>query len=124
MKNLIADTTFAPNGGFMGLGNNTALKTGSGGIATFSKLISSIIGIMTIVAIIWFVFTFIIGAIGIISSGGDKQSLEAAKKKITTGLIGLVVVIIAFFILDLIGYLLGFGTGGLLDLNTMFTSIQ
>ncbi len=95
-------------GSFKGLGPGPlADPKGSTGIEIFSNFISSIIGLMTIIAIIWFVFTFITGAIGIISSGGDKNSMESAKKKITTGIIGLVVVIAAIFIIKLIGFLLG-----------------
>jgi hypothetical protein len=73
---------------------------------------------MTLVAIIWFVFVFITGAIGIISSGGDKQALETARKKITTGLIGLVLVIIAIVAINLIGYL--FGIPDILQIQTLF----
>jgi hypothetical protein len=63
---------------------------------------------MTIIAAIWFTFTFIIGAIGIIASGGDKTALEGARKKIASGLIGLVIVVAAIFIIELIGWLIGF----------------
>lgn len=123
MNKLLADFTIAPGGGFKGLGTG-ALATPGDGITLFAKLLSSMIGLMTIIGIIWFVFVFITGAIGIIGAGGDKQALESAKKKISTGLIGLVVVIIAFFILDLIGYLLGFGSGGILNLVGFFNLIQ
>ena len=92
------------------------------GINTFANFISSAIGLMTIIAIIWFVFTFFIGAIGIISAGGDKNALEGARKKITTGLIGLVVVIAAIFIIQLIGTLLGIGN--ILGLSQLFEQIQ
>ena len=120
MKNLIADLTIAPNNGFTGLGTSPlGNPNGTNGITIFTNFISKIIGIMTIVAIIWFVFTFITGAIGIITSGGDKNALESAKKKITAGLTGLVIVIIAVFILDLVGYLLGF-SGSILDIPKLF----
>lgn len=95
-------------GGFniSGIGNigNTADPAG-----TFNKIISSTIGLLTIIAAIWFFFVFITGAYGIISSGGEKGAYEAAQKKIRTGLIGLVVVIAAIFIFDLAGWILGFG---------------
>ncbi len=102
--NTIAQIQLAPPGGFSGFG-----KLGSGVDAptTFNKFLSSTIGVMTIIAIIWFIFVFIGGAIGIISSGGDKAALEAARKKITTGIVGIVVVIAAVFIIDLIGDLIG-----------------
>lgn len=122
-KLLAADTPIAPPGGFKGFGP-LGEPEGSG-ITTFSTFISNTIGIMTIIAIIWFVFTFITGAIGIIASGGDKGALETAKKKITSGLIGLVVVIAATFVIDLIGLLLGFDSGsfGILNINNLFYSI-
>ncbi|OGM57319.1 hypothetical protein A3E46_01280 [Candidatus Woesebacteria bacterium RIFCSPHIGHO2_12_FULL_46_16] len=92
------------------------------GITEFNKFISTTIGLMTIIAIIWFVFKFVAGAIGIISSGGDKASLETAKKNITTGVIGLVVVVAALFIVDLIGNLIGIPN--ILNLVELFQQIQ
>jgi hypothetical protein len=63
---------------------------------------------MTIVAGIWFMFTFLIGAIGIITSGGDKGAYETARKRITTGLVGLIIVVFSVAIINLIGKFLGF----------------
>ncbi len=101
--------------GFGPLGNPT-----DSGINTFSNFISSTVGLMTIIAIIWFVFTFMIGAIGIISAGGDKQALESSRKKIITGIIGLTVVIVALFVIQLIGTLLGID---ILNLPALFNQI-
>src|SRR5689334_10568436 len=106
MTNKLADLNIAPNGGFTGFGPlGTA---GSNGATVFSNFISSVVGVMTIVAIIWFVFTFMTGAIGIISDGSDKNALEGSRKKIVNGTIGLVVTVAAIFIINLVGYLLGF----------------
>lgn len=122
--NLLTDIEIAPPEGFKGIGEGALANPEGSGIGTFSKFISSTIGLMTIIAIIWFIFTFFIGAIGIITAGGDKQALESARKKITTGIIGFVVVIAAVFVLDLIGTLLGFGAGGILNLGKLFEQIQ
>ncbi len=116
---------FAPNGSFTGFGplgapSGAASGTGSG-IEIFSRFISSTVGLMTIIAIIWFVFSFITGAIGILASGGDKNALESAKKKITTGIVGLVVTITAIFIIKLIGALIGINV---LDIQTLFGLIK
>lgn len=119
MTNLIADVQF---GTFKGIGTGI-LSNPTGGITTFARFISTVIGVMTIIAIIWFVFVFITGAIGIISAGGDKQALENARKRISSAIIGLVVVIIATFIIDVIGYLLGFGTNGILDIVSLFNKL-
>jgi len=76
--------------------------------AIFTSFLSKTIGLLTVVASIWFIFQLLTGAIGIISAGGDKGKVESAKSKITNGLIGLVIVIVAIFIIDLIGWLIGF----------------
>jgi len=86
----------------------------------FATFISSAIGLMTIIAIIWFVFIFMIGAIGIITSGGDKNSNESARKKITSGVIGLVVTIFGILIVRFIGKLFGLD---LLDFGEMFSKL-
>jgi hypothetical protein len=70
-------------------------------------VLSIIIGTMTTIAAIWFVFQIIIGAYGWMSAGGDKAAVQNAQKKITNGLIGLIIVVAAIFILDFVGYLLG-----------------
>lgn len=86
----------------------------------FASFISSAIGLMTIIAIIWFVFIFMLGAIGIITSGGDKNSNESARKKITSGVIGLVVTIFGILIVRFIGKLFGLD---LLDFGEMFNAL-
>ena len=96
-----------PNGGFQGLGEGPLSgPQGEGSINTFTNIISTTIGIMTIIAVIWFVFVLITGAISMMSAGGDKAAMESARKRITSGVIGLFVVIAAVFILSLLGFLI------------------
>ncbi len=110
---------FSPPGGkFTGLGTGPLANPAGTGIEVFSQFISSTVGVMTIIAIVWFIFVFILGAIGIMRSGGDKQAFEDSRKKITHGIQGLVVVIIAVFILDIVGYLLG--VPDILNLTKLF----
>jgi hypothetical protein len=87
---------------------------------TFQTILSNIIGVITIIGFIWFIFLVITGAIGIMSAGGDKNALEGARKKLTSGLIGLIVLIAAIFIIDLIGTLLG--VPGILGIAGLITS--
>ena len=114
--NYLAQLDFGQLKGFGPLGN----PEGSG-INLFSKFISTTIGLMTIIAIIWFAFVLITGAIGMMGAGGDKQAMESARKRITSGLIGLVVVIAAIFILDLVGTL--FGIPNILNIGELFGQI-
>jgi len=80
---------------------------GAGAAKMFEKVISGIIGIVTIVAAIWFIFSILIAGFDWISSGGDKNKLEMARAKITQAVIGLVIVIAATFFISLIGGLIG-----------------
>lgn len=73
----------------------------------FTNFLSKTIGIMTVIAFIWFVFTLFIGAIAWLGSGGDKTKLQNAQKQITNGLIGLLIVISAIFLIKLIGTIFG-----------------
>ncbi|MDP2684812.1 MAG: hypothetical protein Q8P20_07300 [bacterium] len=97
------------------------LEQGQDGIKTFATFLSSAVGLITIIGIIWMVFIIITGSVAIITSGGDKQALESARKKITNGIIGLVVLVSSLFILSLIGKLIGIPT--ILDIATMFSKL-
>lgn len=74
----------------------------------FTDIISNIIGVMTIIAGIWFIFQFIIGAYGFMTAGGDQKRVSDSGSKITSALIGLVIIVAAYAIISLLGSLLGF----------------
>lgn len=97
------------------------LEQGQDGVSVFATFLSSAVGLITIIGIIWVVFIIVTGAVGIITSGGDKQALEGAKKKITNGIIGLVVLVTSLFILALIGKIIGIP--GILDIATLFSKL-
>lgn len=107
MRNL-ADIKIAPGEGLRGLGPLGLEGTGAGAsIAIFNNVISSIVGIMTIIAAIWFIVQFISGAVSIISSGGDKAKLQEARNRITSGVIGIVITVAAIFIIQVLSQLIG-----------------
>ncbi len=109
MMNKIAQIELAPDGGYKGFGP-LGLENRQSPVGVFSTFLSSAIGLITIIGIIRFTFTIIMGAVGIITSGGDKASNESARKKITSGIIGLVVLVAGIFIVNLIGTLIGIPT--------------
>ena len=96
-------------GTLKGLGplGNPIIGPNDPGTSTFTKFISTMIGIMTIVGIIWFIFVLFSGAIAWLSSGGDKQKLQNAQKQITTGLTGLIIVLSAIFLAKIAGSIFG-----------------
>lgn len=87
------------------LGKETQISIAAG---KFSGIISNIIGVMTIIAGIWFIFQFIIGGYGYMTAGGDPKKMSETTKKITSALIGLLVVVAAYAVIHLLGRLLDF----------------
>ncbi len=121
MTNQIAAVLrFGPGGGYTGPAGGIFLP-GSNPGSQLEMLLSTIIGVMTVIAGIWFIFIFLIGAIGIITSGGDKGAYETARKRISAGITGLVIVIFAVAIISLIGRVLGFD---ILGINTQIQALR
>lgn len=89
------------------LGLEEGTITTEGVLALFSDLISTIIGFLTVIAGIWFIFLVIIAGYQWLSSGGDKAGVTAAREKLTYAITGLVVVVAAFAIVSIIGTLMG-----------------
>lgn len=80
----------------------------SGGSASqIEKIISSIIGILTVLGVIYFTIQIILAGFTMMSSQGDPKELESAKKRLTTNVIGLALIIIAYGLGALISSLLG-----------------
>lgn len=91
-----------------GLGPFAQVSNAVEGLKNFTSAISSIIGVMTIAAGIWFIFYFITGGIQWLTSGGDKHALEQARNKITNAFIGLIIVVSSITILSLASVFLEF----------------
>jgi hypothetical protein len=117
-KNLLAGSVpLGPINGIGPLGN-----PGSTPALTLSNLISTVIGLLTVIAALYFLISLVTASISIISAGGDEGKYQAARQKITTGIIGLAVSIAGIFIMDVIATLLGMPT--ILDLVTTIAQIQ
>lgn len=106
---LLAIDLFPPGGfkgfGSLGLEHNPAVDAPT----IFTKFLSSTIGLISIVAVLWFIFLLIAGGYGYMTAGGDKAKIEKAQKTIFNGLVGLAIVIFAIFVIKLIGSLIGIG---------------
>lgn len=109
-----------PGGGpLQGVG--TLGNPGGNAVSIFSSFLTGVIGLLTIIAIIWFVFLMFTGALGILSSSGDQKALEEAKKRITYGVVGLVVVVAAISIILIAGRFVGIPN--ILDLNALVNQL-
>ncbi len=71
--------------GEIGLENSLVPQQDS--IDTFPRVLSLTIGILTIVAGIWFIFKLITGALGIMAAGADKGKMAEARANITYGFV-------------------------------------
>lgn len=90
-------------------------------ITDIGKLISAIISLVFIVAALIFFFMLITGGIQWMTSGGDKAATESARGRITSALIGLVIVFAAWAIMMLIQTFLGISIiGGTIEIPKPF----
>ena len=86
------------------------------------KIISGVIGVLTIVAFIYFAIQIILAGYSFISSQGDAAKLKAARDRLTNGILGIVVVVIAFGLTAFLASLLGIEN--VFSLSTFINSIS
>ena len=96
------------------------------GVATI-KCLPSLVEVVSYGFLIFsgMVALFIIAWAGIrmISSGGDAKQIESFKKMITFAIVGLIVVLSSFTIVNFIGYLTG-SSSCINNLNTLLTGCR
>lgn len=73
------------------------------------RLIPALVSLGLVIGAIVFLFFFLTGAISWISSGGDKMKIEHARSKITTALIGLVILLSFMAIIGFVECFFGIG---------------
>jgi hypothetical protein len=79
-----------------------------GGAEGINFFLNNIIALIYIVAAVVFVFMMLWGALEWISSGGDKEKVGNAQKRITHAIIGIVLFAITFAIIQVVGIFTGF----------------
>ncbi|RJR26047.1 hypothetical protein C4578_00195 [Candidatus Microgenomates bacterium] len=112
---LAAGPTGKPLGSFEGIGpfgtgtsdwSETCGEAGQAG-CLFAQILSLILGVVTIIAFIWFIISVFTAAFGFLASGGDKVKTQNAQKQLTNALIGLVLIISSLFFVKLVGVVFG-----------------
>ena len=73
----------------------------------FGMVVGKIIQVIVIIAVVIAVIFLIWGGIKWIISGGDKAKVESARSTIIGGIIGLVLVFLAYFIVSVVANLFG-----------------
>ena len=96
-----------------GVGPLGNLKNAFGGtdpepsLYMFEKTLSVGIGVLTVSAGIWFIIQIFAGTFQWLASGGEKQALQNAQKRITNAVLGLFLVVFAYGLILLLGAIFG-----------------
>lgn len=108
-----------PLGNIGGLGEIGNTQTADP-IGNFTLVVSTIIGVFTVIGILYFMFQLFIGAIGWISSGSDKQAMDNTKKRLTHAFIGLLMVVVSYTLVAIVGAIVGID---IINLKGIITNI-
>ena len=117
MQNLLAVEKIFPS--FTGIGGISNVPAGSS-ITGFTKIVSTAVGLLTVIAGLYFLFRLLTAAFKWIGAGGNKDTLAAAQKAITSALTGLIIVILSYALTGLVGVILGFD---ILNLTPLITGL-
>lgn len=79
--------------------------TGAGGI---SKFLSNLVNLIYTLAAVVLIFMLIWGAFEWITSEGDKEKIAAARGKIISAIIGIILFAVAFAVIQILGVFTGF----------------
>ena len=93
-----------PNGSGGSVQLNAPGDIPSGGIEVVAKVVGNALTLMLIVAVILTLIYLILGGLAWIQSGGDKQKISQARSRLTFAIIGLIVALGSFFIINVIGF--------------------
>jgi uncharacterized membrane protein len=88
----------------------------------FGGIVGSVIQLVFVIAVVFCLFYLIYGGFRWLVSSGDKTQVSAAREHIVAAVIGLVIIFLAYFIMNLI---LGFfGVGNLSNLTIPSVSLN
>jgi hypothetical protein len=94
--------------GFTGLGSLAVPGDQAQATGLFEQALSVTVGVMTVVAGIWYMFQFFSAAISWLSAGADKNAVQNAQKKLLDSTTGLVVIVLSYVLISIIGRIVGF----------------
>lgn len=75
--------------------------------SSLHQLLSTIITSLSVVASLAFAIYFILGGLKWITAGDKEQSIKEAKEQMVHAALGLIVVVVSYFVIGLVGNILG-----------------
>ncbi|MFA5828505.1 MAG: hypothetical protein WC841_04075 [Candidatus Shapirobacteria bacterium] len=76
-------------------------------IGYFDRIVRGILSVFMLVAVLYFIWHFLMGSYHYIDSSGDPKKIEEAQKQLTYALVGLIASFSVFAILKVIGIVFG-----------------
>lgn len=122
MLSLFTFTTLAANTNLFGNENSILPSPGMGKFlpsdssgavtaastaAILENFLSTLLGILTITASLFFIVYFFIGAFKWVAGGGDSGKIQKARDQMIQGVMGLIIIIASYSVIGVIGALLG-----------------
>ena len=81
--------------------------TTQGALTSFEYIISTTLGVATILAGLMFILYFVIATLGWVTAGADSGKVQKSRDQITNGVIGLALVVSSYAIIGLVGSIFG-----------------
>jgi len=97
---------FTPPTQSFSAGSNGA--DGTTATMNFEHFLSNMIGVITIIGGLFFVFYFVMGGLNWITAGGEQGKIVKARDQMIQAVIGMVVIVISYGLIGIIGAFLGF----------------
>lgn len=94
----------------------------SNAVTVLEKIISAFIGIMTTIGVIYFTIQIILAGFSLIASQGDPKRLDVSKSRLTSSILGLAIIVLAYGLGALIASLLHMSS--IFSLTTIFAPIK
>ena len=83
------------------------IDPGANGAITLEKILSQTIGVLTLVAAIYFAFQIIFAGYSFMSANGDEKAMNTARKRLTDGVLGITIIVAAIGVVSLLTTLAG-----------------
>ncbi len=84
------------------------IETDATGGSAISMILSNLIALIYSIATVVLIFMILWGAFDWLTSEGDKEKLENAKKKLINAFVGIILFAIAFAVIQVLGQFTGF----------------
>lgn len=88
-----------------------------GGTLSTGSIIGRVVALLLLAAVLVALIFLVVGGIRWITSGGDKTKLDSARSHIVAAIVGLVIALLAYLIINVILQAFGLNAGGISNFN-------